>query len=205
MRLMRLLRRPSRNFEIYKIIGDMKGDFKMGEIIIENDVAISLGSIDGEEDLKAKPGLININPPPPDGKCMCCGRHMSELKPFGKAGDPLVGDFDGALLVKKFRTFLPPPDNRLEKTFQRMLLNCQTKDENECDIDMLTREYGEEDAKAIWFMINEYCQVGKSWECRDCAVLDTYEYFERLGYDLDEYYAWKPRQKNEAKPKDVQE
>ena len=176
----------------------------MAENMNQDNVARRLENIDGEEDLKPRPGHVNINPPPPDEKCMCCGRHMSELKPFGKAGDPLVGDFDGALLVRKFRTFLPPPDIRLEKTFQWMLLNCQPKDENESEIDILAREYEEEDAKAIWFMINEYCQVGKSWECRDCAVLDTYEYFEKLGYDLDEYYAWKPRQKNEAKPKDVQ-
>ena len=33
--------------------------------------------------------------------CECCGRR--NMKPFGKAGDPLVGDFDGALLVKTFR------------------------------------------------------------------------------------------------------
>ena len=67
----------------------------MGENIIENDVAISLGSIYGEEDLKPRPGLINIYPPPQDGECDCCGKHISELKSFGKAGDPLVGDFDG--------------------------------------------------------------------------------------------------------------
>jgi len=43
---------------------------------------------------------ISINPPPPDGCCEHCGKSVKELKPFGKAGDPLVGDFDGALLVK---------------------------------------------------------------------------------------------------------
>ena len=51
------------------------------------------------EDLKR----IWLNPPPSDGRCMCCGKHMSELKPYGKAGDPLVGDFDGVLLLKRFR------------------------------------------------------------------------------------------------------
>ena len=46
---------------------------------------------------------ITINPPPKDRNCECCGRNNTEIKPFGKAGDPLVGDFDGALLVKNFR------------------------------------------------------------------------------------------------------
>jgi hypothetical protein len=32
-------------------------------------------------------------------RCDCCGKHMSELKPYGKAGDPLVGDLNGELLV----------------------------------------------------------------------------------------------------------
>ena len=48
-----------------------------------------------------------VNPPPADGRCECCGTHMSELKPFGGSGDPLVGDFTGALLVKKFRELIP--------------------------------------------------------------------------------------------------
>lgn len=47
---------------------------------------------------------ISINPPPRNGNCECCGKNIKDLKPFGKAGDPLVGDFDGALLVKTFRS-----------------------------------------------------------------------------------------------------
>lgn len=77
----------------------------MAEILIKNNRAISLGTVNSEEDLKTKPGLININPPPRHGKCECCGKHISELKPFGGPGDPLVGDFTGAYLVKKFRSF----------------------------------------------------------------------------------------------------
>jgi hypothetical protein len=47
---------------------------------------------------------IWINPPPCDNRCECCGKHISEVKPFGGPGDPLRGDFSGALLVKNFRT-----------------------------------------------------------------------------------------------------
>ena len=68
--------------------------------IFDGNGAVSLGSISNEKDLKIK-ARININPTPKDGRCDCCGRHISELTPFGKAGDPLVGDFDGELLVKK--------------------------------------------------------------------------------------------------------
>ena len=76
----------------------------MSQIIINENGITSLGSIDKEEDIKAKPG-ININPPPQNGECECCGRHISELKPFGGPGEPLVGDFAGEYLVKMYRSF----------------------------------------------------------------------------------------------------
>ena len=50
---------------------------------------------------------VHINPPPRDEKCECCGKHIKDLKPFGGHGDPLVGDFKGALLVKTFREDVP--------------------------------------------------------------------------------------------------
>ena len=55
--------------------------------------------LDALEDKKK----ISINPPPQDGNCEVCGKNVKDLKPFGKEGDPLVGDFNGALLVKTFR------------------------------------------------------------------------------------------------------
>ena len=78
----------------------------MSEVIFNRNGIISMGSVDGEKDLKPRPG-INLNPPPPDGRCECCGRYISELKPYGGPGDPLVGDFTGAYLVKRFRPGAP--------------------------------------------------------------------------------------------------
>ena len=72
--------------------------------IIDNNGVVSLGSISNENDLNIE-ARININPPPGNGRCECCGKHISKLTPFGKAGDPLVGYFEGELLVKKFRTY----------------------------------------------------------------------------------------------------
>jgi hypothetical protein len=51
--------------------------------------------------------IITINPPPSDHCCERCGKHISKLKPFGGAGDPLVGDFKGALLLKTYREEFP--------------------------------------------------------------------------------------------------
>lgn len=50
---------------------------------------------------------ILINPPPENGQCMICGRHVQELEAFGGPGDPLLGDFSGAMLVKMFREDYP--------------------------------------------------------------------------------------------------
>jgi hypothetical protein len=63
----------------------------MSEINTNNNGVINLGGIDGEKDPKP---IIIINPPPGNGKCECCGRHISELKPFGGPGDDLPwGEF----------------------------------------------------------------------------------------------------------------
>jgi hypothetical protein len=167
----------------------------MAEIMIETDRAISLGSINGEEDLKPRSALININPPPADGKCNRCKRHLNELKPFGKAGDRLVGDFDGALLVKTFRTVFPKPNIEVQAIFERFFGNCEAEADYERAESRLAGEYGKKDADDIICLIDGASQVGASWECRDCIVLDMDEYFEKLGYDLDKYREWKPRRK----------
>lgn len=75
----------------------------MTEILFEYGPSISLGAISKEEDLK-QPGRFLINPPPSDLRCEVCGRDITELKPFGGPGDPLIGDFSGELLVKRWRS-----------------------------------------------------------------------------------------------------
>ena len=129
--------------------------------------------VDSLEDFESK-SKGGINPPPENASCMCCGRHISELVPFGGPGDPLLGDFSGALLIKKYR-YDAPYDERAAKLFNHILSS------NVCEIDKLYEymvdKYGEEGDRI-------YCQailqgtVSKSWECRDCAVLDDNEYWQ---------------------------
>jgi len=95
--------------------------------------------------------IISINPPPIDKRCECCYKDIKNLKPFGKAGDPLVGDFDKQLLVKSFRPMSITPNEEQLKTL--------TQDEQSMY----------EQASST---------VGASWECRDCIVLDDKEYFK---------------------------
>lgn len=150
------------------------------KIIIKGERGISLGSIDGWSDLKPRTGF-NINPPPADGRCGCCGRSLDELKPFGKAGDPLVGDFSDALLVKTFRA-MSPPDEEVTKFFGE----CRTAEDYKRAEKMLIEKYGQEEAERIMWLVQLSSTVGASWECRDCAVLDIYEYHEKLSERLSE-------------------
>jgi hypothetical protein len=149
----------------------------MAEILIEENGIISLGSINSEDDLKPRPG-ININPPPQDGRCMCCNRHITELKPFGKAGDPLVGDFDGAYLVKRWR-----PDGPYDEEAETAMAEaerCFQADGFRTPSHWMINKYGEDRAKHFSLSVQLHTGEGKSWECRNCIILDEEEYFAKL-------------------------
>ena len=137
----------------------------------------NLGSISKEEDLKVRPG-INLNPPPSDGRCDGCGRLLSQLKPFGKAGDPLVGDFDGALLVKKYRAFAPRT-TFYETIWDEFFRNCSTASDFQKAEEKLAQKYVGKNANNIIGYIEAASFVSASWECRDCIVLGGCEFAEK--------------------------
>ena len=155
----------------------------MQKTLFEENGITSLLRVDGDEDLKLRPG-ININAPPSEGRCHCCGRHLSELKPFGKAGDPLVGDFDGALLLKNFRPDAPH-NEVVERIYEEFFGNCHTDQDYQKAKEKLVQKFGEKKAEYIvnWTMISG--SVGSSWECRDCICLDDYEFDARHADSLD--------------------
>ena len=149
----------------------------MAQKIIDGDRIVSLGTVDCEEDLKPQPGIISLNPPPGDGRCDCCLRHISELEPFGGPGDPLVGDFTGCFLVKTWRP-VTAYDEESEKLVEEA--EGRYKEEGFADIfEYLQSKYGEEEAEKILCTVEASHTVGSSWECRDCLVLDDDEYFEK--------------------------
>ena len=134
----------------------------------------SLGAISKEEDLKLS-RRFPINPPPSDGRCHVCGKHIKELKPFGGPGDPLLGNFSGELLVKIWRP-MGPYDEEAEKAWEEA--EKETQGSNN-PLPWLIAKYGKEKAEDISFSVQAYGSTGSSWECRDCIVLNNDEYFER--------------------------
>ena len=124
----------------------------------------------GEDNLKPKPVII-INPPPADRKCECCRRHISELQPFDKT----YGDHcNGKYLVKTFQRDAPY-NKEAEKAVDEAMKYCTgTVD------DWLVAKYGKEKGDYLCFMGQLSSTFGRSWECRDCIILDEDEYFEKL-------------------------
>ena len=150
----------------------------MAKALFIGNGCISMGSVDNENDLKPKPGINNITPPPVKGHCQCCRRHISELKPFGGPDDPLVGDFSGAMLIKIWRAFGPFCEKE-ESAYKE----AQMRFEKEGFLDpmaYLVDKYGPEEAEKISLTVEAYGCVGSSWECRDCVLLDQNEYIEKM-------------------------
>ena len=153
----------------------------MAQELFEGSEILNPEAISKEEDLRPR-GRSIINPPPSDGRCIVCDRHISELKPFGGPGDPLVGDFTGEVLVKNFRPDFPYPDEIRE-------VNKRAKKEEGIrsgdDFESwFIANYGEDERKRLNEIFETWeetglNQVGKSWECRDCIVLDDDEYFQK--------------------------
>ena len=148
----------------------------MSTKILETNTVLSLGSIACKENLKDSRKIL-INPPPEDRRCQCCGRHISELEPYGKAGDPLVGDFNGELLVKGFRR-VGTYDEEAELAVSEAE-RCYETDGFDDSLEWMIDKFGKKKAEELCFKSDAYNCVGASWECRDCICLSTNEYFEK--------------------------
>jgi hypothetical protein len=110
-------------------------------------------------------------------KCNRCGKSDDELKPFGKEGDPLVGNFEGQKLVKTYRTILETARWRnnndkhteQEDKYEQILSEYQLNNPN--SIYELISEYGEETVNNAFMYDQLSSTVESSWECRDCIIL----------------------------------
>jgi hypothetical protein len=151
----------------------------MTQVIFNENGILNLRAISGEEDLSPQARVI-INGPPSDGRCEVCGRHISELTPFGGPGDPLGAYFSGELLVRSFRTF-GPYDEEAEKAEKEFEEAAQGAPELLDDaLAWFVDKYGEEKGNKLCWSAQAYDCIGASWECRDCFILDDDEYFEKI-------------------------
>ena len=124
---------------------------------------------------------IAINPPPRDGNCECCGKNVNDLKAFGGAGDPLVGDFSGAKLVKTFRAMgghNKVADEKIAKITEKLESELGQDNWDKFE-EMMIEEYGKEETENLFFYMQITDTISASWECRDCIVLNDEDYFKK--------------------------
>jgi len=123
----------------------------------------------------------NLGNPSPLTECTCCGKHLSELKPFGKAGDPLIRDCNGELLVRTYRTFRHYHEE-VEKALDEAKKN--GIDTYQGIEEWLIDKYGKEKGENLIFLFYEATVTDKFFLCRDCIVLDEKEFFEVIDKKL---------------------
>lgn len=139
-----------------------------------------------EEPIRTK----RVNPPPDDHTCMICGRSSDVLVPFGGPGDPLVGDFSGAYLVKTFRWFLTLSP---EESARIGMVEAACQGRDPADFESRAVEmFGIEQATLLLGRASIADQVDRSWECRDCILLDSWRaQWKRLVSN-----GWQPSQRD---------
>ena len=143
-----------------------------------------LRAISREEDIEQLEHIL-MNPPPSDGRCAVCGRHVSELKPFGGPGDPLDGDFSGELLVMRWRHICRYDEmvKAAEKAWQEAE---KSVPDQEDPFSWLISKYGEDEAISIFSSLETHALTVPRWECRDCIGLSDDEYFEAIDKRLNQ-------------------
>jgi hypothetical protein len=146
-------------------------------VTITEGITKRMVGISCEEDLKLSPGFLHINPPPADGKCDCCGKHLNELKPFSVVGHASGVDIEEALLVKKFRR-MAPPDEEVDKIIEEFFGGCLNDEDEKNAEERLIEVYGKENAENLLLYVSASSCVTANWECRECMALDTESYFE---------------------------
>jgi hypothetical protein len=128
------------------------------------------------ETLHSSKPIFDIPPYDWDHRCHCCGRHMSEVIPYGGPGDPLIGDYTGVLLLKQYR---PMFDTRKEEETLREAKESYQKDGFKDTEEWLIDKYGKERTKEIYEISDTSGYTAEPFLCRDCVLLDDDGYLDR--------------------------
>ena len=131
---------------------------------IKTESAKRLVAISCEEESKPNRGF---RPPPDNGRCQCCGKHIGELHPFlSIVGHDSELANEAALLIEKFRP-LAPPDRKIDRIVKDFFGDLHYGDEGFEEAERrLIEAYGETRADEFLSYTSAASAFISSWECR---------------------------------------
>jgi hypothetical protein len=117
---------------------------------------------------------INNDEQTDDNYCDCCGKRVSELKPFRFIKDEL--DSTEVYLSRNWRP-LAPYNEEAEKALKEACEACG----NDVDAkhNWLINKYGEEKTEWIYDYHSVYYNGDDTWECCECFYQNDHEYYEK--------------------------
>jgi hypothetical protein len=116
------------------------------------------------------------NPPSSDLGCYCCGKHISELKPYGKAGDIEIDDCSKEFLLKQRRPMGPYNEKAIRAV--KKAYKHYADDGYKGPLEWMIGKFGIRAGENLYYSEMASRQLGSSLECRDCFFLNTDEYYE---------------------------
>jgi len=125
---------------------------------------------------------VRINPPQEsDWECDCCGRPISELEPFSLEWNRESGAFDAIYLGRQYRRMCPYDEEaeKAERIYNEFHWEGETYEDSLKADKKMIEKYGEKKVEEVSFLVQAATSFDKSWECRDCGVLNERDYFEK--------------------------
>jgi hypothetical protein len=141
---------------------------------ITNGITKCAEGSNNEERYQLFPGCLPY--PPADGRCNCCGKHISDLRPFSVFGNTSGMDIKEVLLVKNVRPQIASIEE-IDRILEEVFEGCRSDEDYKKAEEMLVVVFGKEDAEDLLLYANASVLVTISWECRECIALDTEVYF----------------------------
>jgi hypothetical protein len=99
-----------------------------------------------------------------DRVCDRCGK-VPQI-PFGKEGDPLLGNFDGLYLVKNFRPMCEEDMPEYDKIINELELD----DYSQNVFEKVESKYSKEKVDKALLYDQLRNTIGSTYECRDCHI-----------------------------------
>lgn len=167
--------------------------------LLKDEIRIRSANDEKGDDLNAKQEAIDIDPSPEEETCFCCGRPVSQLKPYDRKDLCLELRFKPVFLLSRYRPVAPKLGKKAQELYDRLFGKHKASDNNNTGNDALIEYYRREDIEELRSLKGYSEYYFEEWLCCECIELSNSEYFTKLGWDLDEHLAWVPQKRTHSK------